>query len=37
MGYETFHNLFSHNDTAKFGGVSVEQLEDRNNQFYSIE
>ncbi|NCC20249.1 ASCH domain-containing protein, partial [Candidatus Saccharibacteria bacterium] len=27
LRYETFHDLFSHNDPAKFGGESVEWLE----------
>lgn len=33
--YATFHDLFSHNDPTKFGGVSVEWLEDQINEFYS--
>jgi ASC-1-like (ASCH) protein len=37
LRYETFHDLFSHNDPAKFGGKGVEWLEDQINEFYSIE
>lgn len=35
--YGTFHDLFSHNDPAKFGGPSVEWLENQINEFYSVE
>jgi len=35
--YETFHDLFSHNSPQKFGGESVEWLENQINEFYSIE
>ena len=35
--HETFHDLFSHNDPAKFGGESVEWLENQINEFYSID
>ena len=37
LRYETFHDLFIHNDPAKFGGESVEWLENQINEFYSIE
>ncbi len=37
LRYETFHDLFSHNSPAKFGGESVEWLENQINEFYSIE
>lgn len=37
LRYETFHDLFSHNTPAKFGGESVEWLENQINEFYSIE
>jgi ASC-1-like (ASCH) protein len=37
LRYETFYNLFSHNIPAKFGGESVEWLENQINEFYSIE
>ena len=37
LRYETFHDLFSHNEPAKFGGDSVEWLENQINEFYSIE
>lgn len=37
LRYETFRNLFSHNDPAKFGGESVEWLEKQINEFYSID
>ncbi|MEP7204812.1 MAG: ASCH domain-containing protein [Candidatus Saccharibacteria bacterium] len=36
LRYETFHDLFSHNDPAKFGGASVEWLENQINNFYSF-
>jgi len=35
--YATFHDLFSHNDPAKFGGPSVEWLENQINEFYSAD
>jgi ASC-1-like (ASCH) protein len=35
--YATFHDLFSHNDPTKFGGVSVEWLENQINEFYSTD
>jgi ASC-1-like (ASCH) protein len=37
LRYETFHDLFSHNGPTKFGGESVEWLENQINEFYSIE
>ena len=37
LRYETFHDLFSHNNPAKFGGESVEWLENQINEFYSVE
>ena len=37
LHYATFHDLFSHNDPRKFGGESVEWLENQINEFYSIE
>ena len=37
LRYETFHDLFAHNNPAKFGGESVEWLENQINEFYSVE
>lgn len=37
LRYNTFHDLFSHNSPAKFGGESVEWLENQINEFYPIE
>ena len=37
LRYETFHDLFAHNTPAKFGGESVEWLENQINEFYSID
>lgn len=37
LRYKTFHDLFSRNSPAKFGGQSVEQLENQISEFYSIE
>lgn len=37
LRYATFHNLFSHNNPRKFGGESVEWLENQIGEFYSIE
>lgn len=37
LRYETFHDLFSHNGPAKFGGESVEWLENQINEFYAVE
>jgi ASC-1-like (ASCH) protein len=35
LRYRTFHDLFTHNDSAKFGGENVEWLENQINEFYS--
>ena len=37
LRYETFYDLFSHNTPSKFGGESVQWLENQINEFYSIE
>ena len=37
LRYETFHDLFSHNNPRKFGGESVEWLENQISEFYSTE
>ena len=37
LRYETFHDLFAHNEPTKFGGPSVEWLENQINEFYSID
>ena len=37
LRYETFNDLFSHNNPAKFGGESVEWLENQINEFYSVD
>ena len=37
LRYDTFHDLFNHNNPSKFGGESVEWLENQINEFYSIE
>ncbi len=37
LNYRDFHNLFSHNDPLKFGGESVEWLENQINEFYSVD
>ena len=37
LRYNTFHDLFSHNNPSKFGGESVEWLENQINEFYSID
>lgn len=37
LRYSTFHDLFSHNNPSKFGGESIEWLENQINEFYSIE
>ena len=37
LRYATFHDLFLHNDPRKFGGESVEWLENQISEFYSIE
>lgn len=36
LRYATFYDLFSHNDPHKFGGESVEWLENQINEFYSL-
>jgi len=36
LRYATFHDLFSHNNPRKFGGESVEGLENQINEFYSL-
>ena len=37
LRYETFHDLFSHNNPTKFGSESVEWLENQINEFYSFD
>lgn len=37
LRYPTFHEMFSHNDPAKFGGESVKWLEDQISEFYSVD
>ena len=37
LRYETFHDLFSHNNPDKFGGESIEWLENQINEFYSVD
>ena len=37
LRYATFHDLFSHNNPQKFGGESIEWLENQISEFYSIE
>lgn len=37
LRYATFHDLFSHNNPRKFGGESVEWLENQISEFYSTE
>ena len=37
LRYATFHDLFSHNDPAKFGGESVRWLENQINEFYTVD
>lgn len=36
LRYQTFHDLFIHNNPAKFGGESVEWLEEQIGEFYSL-
>ena len=36
LRYQTFHDLFIHNNPAKFGGESVEWLEKQIGEFYSL-
>lgn len=37
LRYQNFHNLFTHNNPAKFGGESVEWLEKQIGEFYSLD
>jgi ASC-1-like (ASCH) protein len=37
LRYQNFHDLFSRSDFRKFGGESVEWLEDQISEFYSTE
>ena len=37
LKYDTFHDLVSSHAPAKFGGPSVEWLEDQINEFYSLD
>ena len=37
LRYETFYDLFSHNNPIKFGDDSVEWLENQISEFYSLE
>lgn len=37
LRYKTFHELFSHNDPKKFGGESVEWLDNQIDEFYSTD
>lgn len=37
LRYASFHDLFKHNDPAKFGGESVEWLEQQISEFYTEE
>jgi ASC-1-like (ASCH) protein len=37
LRYDTFGLLFRHNEPSKFGGESVEWLENQINVFYSID
>ena len=36
LRYNTFHDLFIHNDPKKFGGPTVDWLENQINDFYSL-
>ena len=36
LRYATFRDLFSHNNPRKFGGDSVEWLENQISEFYSL-
>ena len=36
LRYQTFHDLFIHNNPAKFGGESVKWLEKQIGEFYSL-
>ncbi len=37
LRYRTFHDLFIHNNPAKFGGESVQWLEKQIGEFYSLD
>lgn len=37
LRYATFHDLFSHNIPAKFGGESVAWLDNQINVFYTLD
>lgn len=37
LRYATFHDLFSHNNPRRFGGESVEWLEEQIGEFYSLD
>jgi len=37
LRYNTFDDLFTHNNPAKFGGKSIEWLKDQIDGFYSLE
>ena len=37
LRYQTFHDLFVHNDPRKFGGESVERLDHQINGFYPLD
>ena len=37
LRYATFHDLFSHNNPRRFGGESVEWLEEQLGEFYSLD
>lgn len=37
LRYKTFKDLFSYNDPSKFGGESVQWLENQISEFYSME
>ena len=37
LRYETFGSLFRHNGPFKFGGKSIEWLENQINEFYDID
>jgi hypothetical protein len=36
LRYQTFHDLFIHNNPAKFGGESVRWIEEQIGEFYSL-
>jgi ASC-1-like (ASCH) protein len=37
LSYTSFHDLFTHNDPAKFGGTTAELLEERIRAYYAAE